>query len=100
MDDEDDVDAVQLLIDPNPPQGFLVSATERIIFGSLPYVPKKNIQLFAQVYRYRIPINTPPSGFNKLFFRIVQVICCVFYIYHLIYLISIKINHIPYKCYC
>lgn len=73
VDDEDDLETIAQLIDPNPPQGFLVSATEKLIFGSLPYVPKKNIQMFTQVYRYRIPNNTPPSSFNKLFYRVVQV---------------------------
>ena len=73
VDDEDDLESVTQLIDPNPPQGFLVSATENSLFGVLQYMPKKNIQLFVQVHRFRIPNNTPPSAFNKLFYRIVQV---------------------------
>ncbi len=74
MDDENDLEAIAQLIDTNLPQGFFVSATEEISFGSLLYVPKKNIQLFAQVYRYRIPSHTPPGYFNKYFHRIVQVV--------------------------
>lgn len=75
VDDEEDLDTIAQLIDPNPPQGFLIAATERVLFGALPYVPKKNIQLFTQIYRYRIPTNTPPSSFNKVFYRVVQVSC-------------------------
>lgn len=73
IDDDDDLESMAQLIDSNPPQGFFVSATEKMSFGSLTYLPKKNIQLFAQVYRYRIPNNTPQSYFNKYFHRIVQV---------------------------
>lgn len=61
------------LVDPNPSQGFFVSATEKMLFGSLTYLPKKNIQLFAQVHRYKIPSNIPPSYFNRYFHQIVHV---------------------------
>ncbi|XKL61989.1 hypothetical protein PGB90_001822 [Kerria lacca] len=74
VDDEDDLEIIAQLIDPNPPQGFFVSTTEKVSFGSFSYIPKRNIQLFAQVYRYRVPSSTPPSSFNKYFHRIVQAL--------------------------
>lgn len=78
IDDDEDLETMAQLLDPNPSQGFFVSATEKMLFGSLTYLPKRNIQLFAQVYRYRIPNNAPPSYFNKYFHRIVQVSLNIF----------------------
>lgn len=72
MDDAEDVDVISLLIDPHPPEGFYVVNTETV-----PGVDEqeivRNLQMFTQVWRAKIPTGQPTSVFSKHFHRLLQV---------------------------
>lgn len=72
VDDEHDVDVVSQLIDPHPPDGFFVTATE-----SLPGLDElevvRNLQMFTQIWRSRIASSQPTSSMHKHFHKLLQV---------------------------
>lgn len=73
MDDAEDADIVSLLIDPRPPDGFHVVNTETLPgLDDLEVV--KNLQMFTQVWRAKIPLGQPLSAFNQHFNRLLQVL--------------------------
>ncbi|KAI5729779.1 hypothetical protein M8J76_006565 [Diaphorina citri] len=68
MDDAEDVSVVSQLIDPHPPRGFHVSSIETLPgLDHLEVV--KNLQMFTQVWRSRVPSTT---SVNKHFQRLLQ----------------------------
>lgn len=72
MDDAEDVDVISLLIDPRPPEGFCVVNTETVP-GLDEQEIVRNLQMFTQVWRAKIPAGQPTSVFNKHFHRLLQV---------------------------
>ncbi|KAL0275999.1 UNVERIFIED_CONTAM: hypothetical protein PYX00_003686 [Menopon gallinae] len=71
VDDAEDADIVSLLIDPRPPDGFHVVNTETVPgLDDLEVV--KNLQMFTQVWRAKIPLGQPLSAFNQHFNRLLQ----------------------------
>ena len=73
MDDAEDADIVSLLIDPMPPEGFHVVSTETV-HGLEEFEIVKNLQMFTQVWRAKIPLGQPLSAFNQHFNRLLQVV--------------------------
>lgn len=72
VDDAEDADIVSLLIDPTPPEGFHVVSTETV-HGLEDLEIVKNLQMFTQVWRAKIPFGQPLSAFNQHFNRLLQV---------------------------
>lgn len=72
MDDAEDVDVISLLIDPHPPEGFYVVNTETVP-GLDEQEIVRNLQMFTQVWRAKIPAGQPTSVFSKHFHRLLQV---------------------------
>lgn len=72
MDDAEDVDVISLLIDPRPPEGFYVVNTETVP-GLDEQEIVRNLQMFTQVWRAKIPAGQLTSVFNKHFNRLLQV---------------------------
>jgi hypothetical protein len=72
VDDAEDVDVISLLIDPHPPEGFYVVNTETVP-GLDEQEIVRNLQMFTQVWRAKIPIGQPTSIFSKHFHRLLQV---------------------------
>ncbi|EEB15002.1 conserved hypothetical protein [Pediculus humanus corporis] len=71
VDDAEDADVVSLLIDPMPPEGFHVVSTETV-HGLEEFEIVKNLQMFTQVWRAKIPLGQPLSAFNQHFNRLLQ----------------------------
>ncbi|XP_023709422.1 C2 domain-containing protein 5 isoform X2 [Cryptotermes secundus] len=71
VDDAEDVDVISLLIDPHPPEGFYVVNTETVP-GLDDQEIVKNLQMFTQVWRAKIPTGQPTSVFSKHFHRLLQ----------------------------
>ena len=75
MDDAEDVDVISLLIDPYPPEGFYVVNTETVPgLDELEIV--RNLQMFTQVWRAKIPAGQPTSAFSQHFHRLLQASHC------------------------
>lgn len=72
VDDEQDMEAVSQLIDPHPPEGFLVTATEALL-GLEELEVVRNLQMFTQIWRSRIPSSQPTSSIHKNFHKLLQV---------------------------
>jgi hypothetical protein len=72
VDDAEDVDVISLLIDPHPPEGFYVVNTETVP-GLDEQEIVRNLQMFTQVWRAKIPTGQPTSVFSKHFNRLLQV---------------------------
>lgn len=73
VDDAEDADIVSLLIDPPPPDGFHVVNTEFVPnLDELEVV--KNLQMFTQIWRAKIPLGQPLTSFNQHFNRLLQVV--------------------------
>ncbi|XP_054270268.1 C2 domain-containing protein 5 isoform X4 [Macrosteles quadrilineatus] len=71
VDDEQDMEAVSQLIDPHPPEGFFVTATETLPgLDELEVV--RNLQMFTQIWRSRLPATQPTSSMHKHFHRLLQ----------------------------
>lgn len=73
MDDEQDMEIVNQLIDPHPPEGFYVTSTEGLP-GLEELEVVRNLQMFTQIWRSRIPSNQPSSSIHKQFHKLLQVI--------------------------
>lgn len=71
MDDAEDVDVISLLIDPCPPEGFYVVNTETVP-GLDEQEIVRNLQMFTQVWRAKIPAGQPTSAFSQHFHRLLQ----------------------------
>ncbi|KAK6636917.1 hypothetical protein RUM43_010581 [Polyplax serrata] len=71
VDDAEDADVVSLLIDPTPPEGFHAVSTETL-HGLEELEIVKNLQMFTQVWRAKIPFGQPLSAFNQHFNRLLQ----------------------------
>ncbi|XP_021942758.1 C2 domain-containing protein 5 isoform X5 [Zootermopsis nevadensis] len=71
VDDAEDVDVISLLIDPRPPEGFYVVNTETVP-GLDEQEIVRNLQMFTQVWRAKIPAGQLTSVFNKHFNRLLQ----------------------------
>ena len=71
MDDAEDVDVISLLIDPCPPEGFYVVNTETVP-GLDDQEIVRNLQMFTQVWRAKIPAGQPTSAFSQHFHRLLQ----------------------------
>uniref|UniRef100_A0A8D8LCW9 C2 domain-containing protein 5 n=1 Tax=Cacopsylla melanoneura TaxID=428564 RepID=A0A8D8LCW9_9HEMI len=68
MDDAEDISVVSQLMDPHPPKGFHVSSIETLP-GLEQLEVVKNLQMFTQVWRSRVPSTT---SVNKHFQRLLQ----------------------------
>lgn len=73
VDDEQDMEIVNQLIDPHPPEGFFVTSTEGLP-GLEELEVVRNLQMFTQIWRSRIPSNQPSSSIHKQFHKLLQVI--------------------------
>ncbi|XP_069698683.1 C2 domain-containing protein 5 isoform X7 [Periplaneta americana] len=71
VDDAEDVDVISLLIDPRPPEGFHVVNTETVP-GLDEQEVVRNLQMFTQVWRAKIPTGQPTSVFSKHVHRVLQ----------------------------
>lgn len=60
-----------MLIEQRPPDGFQVVNTETVP-GSDELELAKNLQMFTQVWRARIPLTQPASYFDKHFQKLLQ----------------------------
>lgn len=73
MDDSEDIEVINLLIEPRPPDGFQVVNTE-IVPGLDELELAKNLQMFTQVWRARVSLNQPASHFDRHFQKLLQSI--------------------------
>lgn len=71
MDDSEDVDVISLSIDPCPPEGFYVVNTETVP-GLDEQEIVRNLQMFTQVWRAKIPAGQPTCVFSQHFHRLLQ----------------------------
>lgn len=74
IDEAEDVDVIELLIDPEPPVGFDVVTTETV-----PGLPiddhrcRSQIQAFNRVWKGKFPASHPMRHFNRCFEMILRV---------------------------
>jgi hypothetical protein len=71
VDDAQDVDVISLLIDPCPPEGFYVVNTETVP-GLDDQEIVRNLQMFTQVWRAKIPAGQQTCVFSQHFHRLLQ----------------------------
>jgi len=71
VDDAEDVDVISLLIDPCPPEGFYVVNTETVP-GLDEQEIVRNLQMFTQVWRAKIPAGQLTCVFSQHFHRLLQ----------------------------
>lgn len=71
IDDAEDADVITRLIDPLPPNGFHVSATESLP-GLEDLCVVRNLQMFTQIWRSKVPPVMPLSSYNKHFHKLLQ----------------------------
>lgn len=71
MDDAEEVEAINLLLESRPPDGFHVVNTESVPgLDDLEIV--KNLQMFTQVWRAKIFPNQPASHFGNHFQKLLK----------------------------
>nr|XP_018904193.1 PREDICTED: C2 domain-containing protein 5 [Bemisia tabaci] len=83
VDDNEDVDLIPQLIESPPPRNLIVTAAE-VLPGVDDLEAVRNLQMFTQVWRGRIPITAPLSAFNrqfrtmlhKVYFKVRDMIPC------------------------
>ncbi|XP_058806440.1 C2 domain-containing protein 5 isoform X2 [Phymastichus coffea] len=73
VDDVEDLDRINLLMDERPPNDFHVVNTE-VIPGLEDLEIVRNLQMFTQVSRAKIPIGQPASMPPKYFARLLQTV--------------------------
>lgn len=73
VDDVQDLEVIALLMENNPPDGVNVVNTDHVP-GLQDVDVVKHLQMFAQVWRAKIPPNQPNSSFSKHFQRLMQTI--------------------------
>uniref|UniRef100_A0A1Q3G2Q2 Putative ca2+-dependent phospholipid-binding protein n=1 Tax=Culex tarsalis TaxID=7177 RepID=A0A1Q3G2Q2_CULTA len=73
IDDIHDLEIVSLLSEPCPPDGFDVVNTETVP-GLQDLEVVRNLQMFTQVWRAKMPVNQPNINFSKHFQRLLQAI--------------------------
>ena len=72
IDDAEDVDVLELLIDPQPPEGFEVVTTETVP-GLASNIRQRNLQAFNRVWKGKIPTTQAARHFNRCFEMILRV---------------------------
>lgn len=73
LDDMHDMEIISLLMEPCPPDGFVVVNTQTIP-GQYELEVVRNLQMFTQIWRAKLPTNLPNTSFSKHFQRLLQVI--------------------------
>lgn len=73
IDDIHDLEIVSLLTEACPPEGFDVVNTESVP-GLQDLEVVRNLQMFTQVWRAKMPMNQPNINFSKHFQRLLQAI--------------------------
>lgn len=71
VDDAEDIEVINLLVEPRPPDGFHVVNTENVP-GLEELEIVRNLQMFTQVWRAKIPLNQSASHFGKHFQKLLQ----------------------------
>jgi uncharacterized protein YbjQ (UPF0145 family) len=71
VDDAEDVNVISLLIDPCPPEGFYVVNTKTVP-GLDEQEIVRNLQMFTQVWRAKIPAGQLTCVFSQHFHRLLQ----------------------------
>jgi len=73
IDDAEEVDVLELLIDPQPPEGFEAVTTEAV--PGLPEpIQRRHLQAFNRVWKGKIPSSQPTRHFNRYFEMIMRSI--------------------------
>ncbi|XP_055541044.1 C2 domain-containing protein 5 isoform X2 [Wyeomyia smithii] len=73
LDDMHDMEIISLLMEPCPPDGFVVVNTQTVP-GQHELEVVRNLQMFTQIWRAKLPTNQPNTSFSKHFQRLLQVI--------------------------
>nr|CAD7197820.1 unnamed protein product [Timema douglasi] len=73
IDDAEDVDVVSLLMDPAPPEGFHVVNVETVP-GLNEMEIVRNLQMFTQMWRAKIPVGQQASNLSEHFHRLLQAV--------------------------
>uniref|UniRef100_U5EQC8 Putative ca2+-dependent phospholipid-binding protein n=1 Tax=Corethrella appendiculata TaxID=1370023 RepID=U5EQC8_9DIPT len=73
IDDYEDLDVASSLTESCPPEGFHVVNTQAVP-GLYDLEAVRNLQMFTQVWRAKLPMNQPNSTFSKNFNRLLQTI--------------------------
>lgn len=73
VDDIQDLEVISLLMEPCPPEGFHVVNTMSVP-GLYDLEVVRNLQMFTQVWRAKLPINNSNHNFSRHFQRLLQTI--------------------------
>ncbi|XP_053697644.1 C2 domain-containing protein 5 isoform X2 [Sabethes cyaneus] len=73
LDDMHDMEIISLLMEPCPPDGFVVVNTQTVP-GQHDLEVVRNLQMFTQIWRAKLPTIQPNTSFSKHFQRLLQVI--------------------------
>ncbi|XP_058814775.1 C2 domain-containing protein 5 isoform X8 [Topomyia yanbarensis] len=73
LDDLHDLEIISLLMEPCPPEGFDVVNTQTVP-GLNDIEVVRNLQMFTQVWRAKLPMNQSNISFSKHFQRLLQAI--------------------------
>ncbi|XP_055637373.1 C2 domain-containing protein 5 [Toxorhynchites rutilus septentrionalis] len=73
VDDVYDLEIISLLMEPCPPVGFDVVNTQSVP-GLHDMEVVRNLQMFTQIWRAKIPVHQPNISFSKHFQRLLQTI--------------------------
>ncbi|XP_065094151.1 C2 domain-containing protein 5 [Ochlerotatus camptorhynchus] len=73
VDDIHDLEIISLLMEPCPPDGFDVVNTQ-VVPGLQDVEVVRNLQMFTQVWRAKLPTNQPNISFSKHYQRLLQAI--------------------------
>lgn len=66
------MDVLELLIDPQPPEGFEAVTTE-VVPGLPESIQQRHLQAFNRVWKGKIPNSQPARHFNRYFEMIMRV---------------------------
>ncbi|XP_021704770.1 C2 domain-containing protein 5 [Aedes aegypti] len=73
VDDIHDLEIISLLMEPCPPEGFHVVNTQ-VVPGLHDVEVVRNLQMFTQVWRAKLPTSQPNISFSKHYQRLLQAI--------------------------
>jgi len=73
IDDAEDIDVIELLIDPQPPDGFDVVTTEAVPGLPIDSIHRSNLQAFNRVWKGKLPATHQARHFSRCFEMILRV---------------------------
>lgn len=73
IDDVEDLEIISLILEPSPPEGYHVVNTQSLP-GLCDLEIARNLQMFTQVWRAKLPTSQKVGSFPKHFLRLLQTI--------------------------